>query len=52
LPAVYALGADVVGLRGAACTHGDRVDGRITRETVRELVEVVRRIEKQAEFKI
>jgi uncharacterized protein (UPF0264 family) len=52
LPAVYALGADVVGLRGAACTHGDRVDGRITRETVQELVEVVRRIEKQAEFKI
>jgi uncharacterized protein (UPF0264 family) len=52
LSAVYALGADVVGLRGAACTHGDRVDGRITRETVRELVEVVRRIEKQAEFKI
>jgi len=52
LPAVYALGADMVGLRGAACTHGDRVDGRITRETVRELVEVVRRIEKQAEFKI
>ena len=51
LPAVYALGADVVGLRGAACTHGDRVDGRITRETVRELVEVVRRIDKQAELK-
>ena len=52
LPAVYALGADVVGLRGAACTHGDRVDGRITRETVRELVEIVRRVEKQAEAKI
>jgi len=52
LPTVYALGADVVGLRGAACTHGDRVDGRITRETVRELVEVVRRIDKQAELKV
>jgi uncharacterized protein (UPF0264 family) len=47
LPAVYALGADIVGVRGAACTHGNRVDGRITRETVRDLVEVVRRIEKQ-----
>jgi uncharacterized protein (UPF0264 family) len=47
LPAVYALGADIVGVRGAACTHGNRVDGRITRETVRELVAVVRRIEKQ-----
>ena len=52
LPTVYALGADVVGLRGAACTHGDRVNGRITRENVRELVEVVRRVEKQAELKI
>ena len=52
LPAVYALGADVAGLRGAACTRGDRVDGRITREIVRQLVEVVRRVEKQAEFKI
>ena len=52
LPTAYALGADVVGLRGAACTHGDRVDGRITRETVRELVEVVRRMERQTEFKI
>jgi uncharacterized protein (UPF0264 family) len=52
LPTAYALGADVVGLRGAACTHGDRVDGRITRVTVKELVEVVRRMEKQTEFKI
>jgi uncharacterized protein (UPF0264 family) len=52
LPAVYALGADMVGLRGAVCTHGDRVGGRIARETVQELVEVVRRIEKQNEFKI
>jgi uncharacterized protein (UPF0264 family) len=52
LPAVYALGADVVGLRGAACTNGDRVDGRITRETVRALVETVRRIEKRAGIEI
>lgn len=52
LPAVYALGADVVGLRGAACTKGDRINGRITRETVSELVGVVRRLEKQKEFKI
>lgn len=48
LPAVYASGADVVGLRGAACTHGDRVDGRITRENVKELVDAVKRIEKRA----
>jgi (5-formylfuran-3-yl)methyl phosphate synthase len=46
LVAVYALGADVVGLRGAACILGDRVNGRITREKVRELAEVVKRAEK------
>lgn len=46
LPAVYVLGADVVGLRGAACTFSDRVNGQITREKVRELVEAVKRAEK------
>jgi uncharacterized protein (UPF0264 family) len=46
LPLVHALGADVVGLRGAACSLSDRVNGRITREKVRELVEVVKRAEK------
>jgi uncharacterized protein (UPF0264 family) len=46
LPVVYALGADVVGVRGAACTLSDRVSGQITREKVRELVEVVKRAEK------
>lgn len=51
LPAVHALGADVVGLRGAACTHGDRVNGQIIRGKVQELVEVVKRAEKQAAFK-
>jgi len=51
LPAVHALGADVAGLRGAACTSSDRVNGRITREKVRELVEVVKQAEKQASVK-
>jgi len=46
LPAVYALGADVVGLRGAACTLSDRVNGQITREKVHELVEIIKRAEK------
>jgi uncharacterized protein (UPF0264 family) len=46
LPVIYALGADVAGLRGAACSLGDRVNGQITRENVRELVEVVKRAEK------
>jgi uncharacterized protein (UPF0264 family) len=48
LPAVHALGADVVGFRGAACTNGDRVNGRITRDKVRALAAAVRRIEKRA----
>ena len=46
LPTVYALGADVVGLRGAACTLSDRVNGQITREKVHELVEIIKRAEK------
>jgi (5-formylfuran-3-yl)methyl phosphate synthase len=46
LPMVYELGADVVGLRGAACTLSDRVNGQITREKVHALVEVVRNAEK------
>jgi (5-formylfuran-3-yl)methyl phosphate synthase len=46
LPAVCALGVDVVGLRGAACTLNDRVNGQITREKVQELVEVVKCAEK------
>jgi uncharacterized protein (UPF0264 family) len=51
LLAVQSLGADVAGVRGAACTNGDRVNGQITREKVRELVEVVRHAEKQAAIK-
>jgi uncharacterized protein (UPF0264 family) len=46
LPEIYALGADVVGLRSAACTLNDRVNGRITREKVQELAEIVKRAEK------
>jgi uncharacterized protein (UPF0264 family) len=46
LPVIFALGADVVGLRGAACTLSDRVKGQIEREKVRELAEIVRRADK------
>jgi len=42
LPIVYGLGADIAGLRGAACTNSNRVTGQITRKLVAELVEVVR----------
>ena len=48
LAAVQALGADVVGLRSAACTDGDRISGCIAREKVRELVGIVKRAELQA----
>ena len=42
LPIVYGLGADIAGLRGAACTNHNRVTGQITRKLVAELVEVLR----------
>ena len=48
LQSVYALGADIAGLRGAACTNSDRENGKITRGNVRALVEALRSIEKHA----
>jgi uncharacterized protein (UPF0264 family) len=51
LPAVYGLGADVAGLRGAACTNSNRVTGQITKKLVHELVETVRQTETQAKVK-
>jgi uncharacterized protein (UPF0264 family) len=51
LRVVYALGADVAGLRGAACTKNDRVKGQITKKQVLELVETVKQAEMQANAK-
>jgi hypothetical protein len=51
LPMLYDLGADVAGLRGAACTNNDRVSGQITRKLVQELVETVKQAENQASTK-
>jgi uncharacterized protein (UPF0264 family) len=48
LPVIYSLGADIAGLRGAACTSGNRVTGQITRKLVGELVEAVKQAETQA----
>jgi uncharacterized protein (UPF0264 family) len=42
LPVVYGLGADIAGLRGAACTDSDRNRGHITRELVAELSETLK----------
>lgn len=47
LQLVHELNADIIGLRGAACMGGDRVNGRITRETVAELAYITRSVEKQ-----
>jgi uncharacterized protein (UPF0264 family) len=52
LPTVYALGADIVGLRSVACTGGNRIKGRITKRNVEELVEIVRRLDKHNEVKV
>jgi len=39
---VKKLGADFVGLRGAACQNNNRNTGSITRERVKELAEIIR----------
>jgi uncharacterized protein (UPF0264 family) len=46
LPIVYSLGADIAGLRGAACTNSDRNKGRLTRELVHELVATVKQAQR------
>ncbi len=51
LPVVYGLGADIAGLRGAACTNSNRVTGQITRKLVSELVEALRQVETQVGIK-
>ncbi len=42
LPVIYGLGADIAGLRGAACTGSDRNKGHITRALVAELAETLK----------
>ena len=49
LPIIYGLGADVAGLRGAACTNSNRVTGHITSEKVQELVEAVKQAAAKSE---
>jgi hypothetical protein len=51
LPTVYALGTDIVGLRGAACTKGDRVGGEIRQDLVSELAKAIKSLEVQAKVK-
>ena len=47
LSVVYGLGADVAGLRGAACTNSDRVTGQLKKDLVRELVDILKQAEKK-----
>ncbi|MHA1606481.1 MAG: (5-formylfuran-3-yl)methyl phosphate synthase [Candidatus Freyarchaeota archaeon] len=46
LPLIVRVGADIVGVRGAACEGADRLRGRITRTRVEELVRAIREAEK------
>jgi (5-formylfuran-3-yl)methyl phosphate synthase len=48
---VYSLGADVAGLRGAACTNNDRIKGQITRNLVHEIAEVIKQAETNVNIK-
>ncbi len=41
IPLIYNLGADVVGIRGAACEKSDRLQGKIVRKRVEELVNIL-----------
>jgi (5-formylfuran-3-yl)methyl phosphate synthase len=38
IPTIKKLGADIIGLRGAACTNNNRNSGHITKQRVKELV--------------
>ena len=47
LPVIYGLGADIAGLRGAACTNSDRNKGHITRTLVTDLCETLKQLQTQ-----
>lgn len=48
VPRVWDLSADILGVRGAVCTKGDRVMGRVQKEKVIEFVEEISLCEKTA----
>jgi len=45
LPDAFSLKADIVGVRGAACTNRDRLNGQITGEAVQELAAILKRLQ-------
>jgi uncharacterized protein (UPF0264 family) len=50
LPAIYDFGADIAGVRGAACSNSNRVTGHITKEKVRELAEIIEQASREKRF--
>jgi uncharacterized protein (UPF0264 family) len=42
IPILKRIGADIIGIRGAACSHGDRLTGTIQVENVRALMDLAR----------
>lgn len=43
VPRVYALGADIIGVRGAVCSGKDRLNGIVQAELVREFIHEIQR---------
>jgi uncharacterized protein (UPF0264 family) len=43
IPQLKRVGTDIVGIRGAACSHGDRLAGTILTENVKALMELAKR---------
>ncbi|HIQ38963.1 MAG TPA: (5-formylfuran-3-yl)methyl phosphate synthase [Methanothermococcus okinawensis] len=43
IPVLKEIGCDIVGIRGAACTKGDRNNGKIKKELVEELVRLCKK---------
>jgi uncharacterized protein (UPF0264 family) len=52
LPKLDKLGVDIVGLRSAACTNGDRLNGKVTKENVEALVEIVKNAKTHAKSEV
>ena len=39
LSKIKTIGSDIIGIRGAACSFGDRINGQITRKKVTEIAD-------------
>jgi uncharacterized protein (UPF0264 family) len=50
LPILCAVGVDVIGVRSAACTNGNRVTGHITKDKVKAISQIIKNAEKPCRF--